>query len=143
MDLSVIIVNYNVRHFLEQCLASVRKAAEHNSCEVFVVDNNSTDGSCSMVRTLFPEVRLIRNPDNAGFSVACNQAIRQSTGDFILLLNPDTVVEENTFSKCLEFMKEHPSAGALGVKMINGNGRLLPESKRALPTPSTARTEVV
>jgi O-antigen biosynthesis protein len=138
MDLSVIIVSYNVRHFLEQCLASVRKAAEHNSCEVLVVDNNSADGSCSMVRMQFPEVSLIRNLNNAGFSVACNQAIRLSKGKFILLLNPDTVVEEDTFTRCLKFMKEHLDAGALGVKMINGNGKLLPESKRSLPTPVTA-----
>jgi len=138
MELSVIIVSYNVRHFLEQCLYSVRKAAEHHTCEIFVVDNNSADGSCSLVTNLFPEVRLIRNTDNAGFSAACNQAIRISKGKFILLLNPDTVVEEDTFTKCLDFMKEHPDAGAMGVKMINGNGKLLPESKRALPTPATA-----
>jgi GT2 family glycosyltransferase len=138
MELSVIIVNYNVRHFLEQCLTSVRKAAEHYSCEIFVVDNNSADGSCSMVSIQFPEVRLIRNLNNVGFSAACNQAIRLSKGNYILLLNPDTVVEEDTFSRCLKFMKEHTDAGALGVKMINGNGKLLPESKRSLPTPATA-----
>lgn len=138
MELSVIIVSYNVRHFLEQCLYSVRKAAEHHSCEIFVVDNNSADGSCSLVSNLFPEVRLIRNSENKGFSAACNQAIRMADGKFILLLNPDTVVEEDTFTKCLNFMEEYPEAGALGVKMINGNGKLLPESKRALPTPATA-----
>jgi GT2 family glycosyltransferase len=138
MDLSVIIVNYNVRHFLEQCLHSVRKASENTDCEIFVVDNNSADGSCSMVISQFPEVRLIRNLHNAGFSAANNQAIRLSTGKFILLLNPDTLVEEDTFTRCLKFMKGHPDAGALGVKMINGNGKLLPESKRALPTPGTA-----
>ena len=138
MDLSVIIVNYNVRHFLEQCLHSVRKASENTDCEIFVVDNNSADGSCSMVIRHFPEVRLIRNLHNAGFSAANNQAIRLSTGKFILLLNPDTLVEEDTFTRCLTFMKGHPDAGALGVKMINGNGKLLPESKRALPTPGTA-----
>lgn len=138
MDLSVIIVNYNVRHFLEQCLLSVRKASENVECEIFVVDNNSADGSCSMVIRQFPEVKLIRNLYNAGFSVANNQAIRRSSGRFILLLNPDTLVEEDTFTMCLSFMKEHPDAGALGVKMINGSGKLLPESKRALPTPGTA-----
>jgi len=138
MDLSVIIVNYNVRYFLEQCLHSVRKASENTGCEIFVVDNNSGDGSCSMVIRQFPEVRLIRNLHNAGFSAANNQAIRLSTGKFILLLNPDTLVEEDTFTRCLTFMKGHPDAGALGVKMINGNGKLLPESKRALPTPGTA-----
>jgi GT2 family glycosyltransferase len=138
MDLSVIIVNYNVRHFLEQCLHSVRKASANIDCEIFVVDNNSVDGSCSMVISQFPEVRLIRNSNNKGFSVANNQAIKLSQGKFILLLNPDTLVEEDTFTRCLEFMKEHPEAGALGVKMINGNGKLLPESKRALPTLGTA-----
>jgi GT2 family glycosyltransferase len=138
MDLSVVIVNYNVRYFLEQCLKSVRKASENISCETFVVDNNSADGSCSMVSISFPEVHLIRNSENEGFSAACNQAIRQSKGDYILLLNPDTVVEEDTFARCLSFMKSHPDAGAIGVKMLNGNGRLHPESKRALPTPSSA-----
>jgi len=138
MDLSVIIVNYNVRYFLEQCLQSVRKASENVDCEIFVVDNNSADGSCSMVIREFPEVKLIRNLHNAGFSVANNQAIRFSSGKFILLLNPDTLVEEDTFTRCLTFMKEHPDAGALGVKMINGSGKLLPESKRALPTPGIA-----
>ena len=138
MDLSIIIVNYNVRHFLEQCLHSVRKASENTECEVFVVDNNSADGSCSMVIEQFPEVKLIRNLHNAGFSAANNQAIRQSRGKYVLLLNPDTLVEEDTFTRCLTFMKGHPDAGALGVKMINGNGKLLPESKRALPTPGTA-----
>jgi GT2 family glycosyltransferase len=138
MDLSVIIVNYNVRHFLEQCLHSVRKASENIDCEIFVVDNNSVDGSCSMVTSIFPEVKLIRNLNNIGFSAANNQAIRLSSGKFILLLNPDTLVEENTFTRCLTFVKEHHDAGALGVKMINGNGKLLPESKRAMPTPKTA-----
>jgi GT2 family glycosyltransferase len=138
MDLSVIIVNYNVRHFLEQCLISVSKAAEKISAEIIVVDNNSADGSCSMVSGNFPAVRLIRNSNNAGFSTACNQAIKISAGRFILLLNPDTVVEEDTFTRCLTFMDEHPEAGAMGVKMINGKGRFLPESKRSLPTPATA-----
>jgi GT2 family glycosyltransferase len=138
MDLSIIIVNYNVRHFLEQCLVSVRKAAENISAEIIVVDNNSADGSCSMVAVSFPEVNLIRNSYNAGFAAACNQAIKVSSGRFILLLNPDTIVEEDTFTKCISFMNGHPDAGAMGVKMINGNGRLLPESKRSLPTPATA-----
>ena len=138
MDLSVIIVSYNVRHFLEQCLHSVRKASEKTDCEIFVVDNNSADGSCSMVIRQFPEVKLIRNLYNAGFSVANNQAIRLSSGKFILLLNPDTLVEEDTFSRCIAFMDGIPDAGALGVKMINGSGKLLPESKRALPSPGTA-----
>jgi len=138
MDLSVVIVNYNVRYFLEQCLLSVRKAAVDIQCEVFVVDNNSADGSCAMVLGKFPEVILIRNRTNRGFSAACNQAITISKGRYILLLNPDTVVEEDTFNKCIAFMINNPHAGALGVKMINGNGKVLPESKRAFPTPSAA-----
>jgi O-antigen biosynthesis protein len=138
MDLTVIIVSYNVRHFLEQCLHSVKKASEKTDCEIFVVDNNSADGSCSMVISQFPEVKLIRNLYNAGFSVANNQAIKLSKGKFILLLNPDTLVEEDTFTRCITFMNGHSDAGAIGVKMINGNGKLLPESKRALPTPGTA-----
>jgi GT2 family glycosyltransferase len=138
MELSVIIVNYNVRYFLEQCLHSVRKASESIDCEIFVVDNNSADGSCSMVSSIFPEVNLIRNRDNKGYSAANNQALRIASGRYVLLLNPDTIVEENTFKKCINFMDGHPDAGATGVRMIDGKGKLLPESKRALPTPGTA-----
>jgi O-antigen biosynthesis protein len=138
MDLSVIIVSYNVRYFLELCLVSVRKAAKHIDCEVFVVDNNSTDDSCSMVRRQFPEVNLITNTDNRGFATANNQAIKLATGRYILLLNPDTILEEDIFGKCIGFMIENPDAGAIGVRMINGNGKFLRESKRALPTPGTA-----
>jgi GT2 family glycosyltransferase len=143
MELSVIIVSYNVRYFLEQCLRSVRNASENIDCEIFVVDNNSADGSCSMVSTEFPEVRLIMNNDNRGFSAANNQALKLAAGRFILLLNPDTIVEENTFKKCITFMDSHPDAGAAGVRMINGKGRLLPESKRSLPTPKTAFFKIV
>lgn len=131
--LSVIIVNYNVKYFLEQCLLSVRKAVEEIEAEVFVVDNNSVDGSCEMVQERFPEVQLIANKENSGFSVANNQAVKQSTGEYVLLLNPDTLVEADTFQKCLDFMDEHPDAGGLGVKMVDGKGRFLPESKRGLP----------
>lgn len=138
MELSVIIVSYNVRHFLEQCLNSVRKASGTIDCEVFVVDNSSADGSCSMVSREFPEVRLIINHANRGFSAANNQALKLATGRYILLLNPDTIVEEETFTRCINFMESHPGAGALGVRMINGKGRFLPESKRGLPTPRTA-----
>jgi len=135
MDLSIIIVNYNVKHFLEQCLHSVKKATEQIDAEVFVVDNNSVDGSVDEIRSKFPWVRLIANQDNVGFSRANNQAIRESSGRYVLLLNPDTVVEENTFSACISFMDDHPDAGAMGVKMIDGKGNFLPESKRSLPTP--------
>ncbi|MDD4646304.1 MAG: glycosyltransferase family 2 protein, partial [Bacteroidales bacterium] len=133
--ISVIIVSYNVRFFLEQCLKSVYRAGQGIPMEVFVVDNNSADGSCVMVRDQFPEVILIENTENTGFSKANNQAMRIAAGEYQLILNPDTVVEESTFQKTLEFMDSHPDAGALGVRMIDGKGAFLPESKRALPTP--------
>ena len=138
MDLSVVIVNYNVRYFLEQCLHAVAKAAKQFETEVFVVDNNSVDGSCAMVREKFPWVKLIENKNNAGFSKANNQALRIAKGRYCLLLNPDTVIEEDTFKKCISFMDGNSMAGALGVKMIDGKGNFLPESKRALPTPVIA-----
>ncbi|AKQ44848.1 hypothetical protein TH63_03170 [Rufibacter radiotolerans] len=141
-DLSVLIVNYNVSYFLEQCLLSVRKAVRGLQVEVFVVDNNSVDGSVEMVRRRFPEVILLANKENLGFSKANNQAIRQSQGKYVLLLNPDTVVEEDTFRKCFEYMEDHPKAGALGVKMMDGAGKFLPESKRGLPTPWVAFCKV-
>lgn len=138
MDLSVVIVNYNVRYFLEQCLHAVYNAARPFETEVFVVDNNSVDGSCAMIREKFPWVKLIENKHNAGFSKANNQALKLAAGKYCLLLNPDTVIEEVTFRNCISFMDEHPDAGALGVKMIDGKANFLPESKRALPTPSVA-----
>ncbi len=138
MKLSVVIVNYNVKYFLEQCLYSVLKAGQDIEMEVFVVDNNSVDGSVSMLKEKFPSVKIIENTDNKGFSKANNQAIRQCCGEYVLLLNPDTVVEEDTFSKIVTFMDAHPDAGGLGVKMLDGKGRFLPESKRGLPTPPVA-----
>ena len=141
MDLSVIIVNYNVRHFLEQALLSVERALVGLDAEVWVVDNNSADASVEMVRARFPWVRVIANPDNPGFSIANNQAIRRSSGKYVLLLNPDTVVKEDTFTRCFDFMEAHPDAGGLGVRMIDGRGRFLPESKRGLPTPWVAFTK--
>lgn len=134
MRLSVIIVNYNVKYFLEQCLHSVLKASEGILAEVIVVDNNSVDGSLEMLHQKFPSVTLIANNDNRGFSKANNQGIRIAKGDYVLLLNPDTVVEEDTFRKVIAFMDAHPEGGALGVKMIDGSGKFLPESKRGLPT---------
>lgn len=138
MKLSIIIVNYNVKFFLEQCLHSVYKAVANLDAEVFVVDNNSVDGSCLMLSEKFPDIILIRNKQNLGFSKANNQAIKRAKGEYILLLNPDTVVEEKTFEKAIQFMDITPDAGGLGVKMIDGKGVFLPESKRGLPTPSVA-----
>ncbi|HEY9885703.1 MAG TPA: glycosyltransferase family 2 protein, partial [Vampirovibrionales bacterium] len=138
MKLSIIIVNYNVQYFLENCLNSVFQALKNIEAEVFVVDNNSVDGSLKMLETKFPQVKLIANKKNQGFSKANNQAIRQAKGEFVLLLNPDTVVEENTFEICLNFFDEHKKAGGIGVKMLDGKGHFLPESKRGLPTPKVA-----
>lgn len=138
IDLSVVIVNYNVSYFLEQCLHSVLRASENINCEILVVDNNSVDGSVEMVRAKFPGVKLIANTDNRGFSRANNQAIRIAKGRYVLLLNPDTLVEEDTFEKSVAFMDAHPDAGGLGVKMIDGKGQFLAESKRGLPTPAVA-----
>ncbi len=138
MKLSVIIVNYNVQGFLEHCLYSVQKALKGIDAEVWVVDNNSVDGSMQMVKEKFHEVRLIENKINYGFSYANNQAIKEAKGEYVLLLNPDTVVEEDTFSKVIAFMDGHQVAGGLGVKMLDGKGHFLPESKRSLPTPEVA-----
>jgi len=138
MDLSVIIVSFNVRDFLKQCLLSVYKASVNIDCEIFVIDNNSTDGSCELVEQEFPQVILIKNKVNNGFSTANNQALKQTKSRFILLLNPDTLVKDDTFARSINFMNNHPDAGAMGVRMINGEGRFLPESKRALPTLKTA-----
>lgn len=138
MTLSVIIVNYNVQYFLEQCLQSVAVAAEGIDTEVWVVDNNSVDGSVAMVRDKFPHVHLIANHDNPGFAKANNQALKQCTGKYCLLLNPDTVVERDCFRQCIDFMEQHPDCGGLGVKMINGEGVYLKESKRGFPSPKTS-----
>ncbi len=141
MQLSIVIVSYNVRYFLEQCLLSVERATAGMDAETWVVDNNSADASVEMVRRRFPWVRVIANDDNPGFSVANNQALRQSGGKYVLLLNPDTVVQEDTFRRCFEFAEAHPRLGGLGVAMMDGSGRFLPESKRGLPTPWVAFTK--
>ncbi len=135
MTLTVIIVSYNVKKHLEQCLYSVQKASAGIETEVYVVDNNSVDGSVELIKNSFPKIKLITNKDNKGFATACNQALSVTKSKYALLLNPDTIVAENSFSSCLQFMESNPDAGALGVKMINGKGKFLPESKRSLPTP--------
>ena len=138
MDLTVVIVNYNVSDLLRNCLRSVYKATETIDSEIFVVDNNSADDSCFMVSCEYPEVKLICNTVNAGFAAANNQALRKACGRYILLLNPDTVVTEDALTKSIEFMDSHPDGGALGVKMKDGDGDYLPESKRALPSAGSA-----
>lgn len=123
---------------MEQCILSAQKAAEKVSTEIIVVDNASRDGSIEMVQEKFPEVVLIANKDNVGFSKANNQGMRIAKGEYVLLLNPDTIVEEDTFEKCVSFMDQTPDSGGLGVKMVDGKGNFLPESKRGLPTPTVA-----
>lgn len=136
--LSVIIVNYNVQFFLENCLHSVFRALNGIEGEVIVVDNNSVDGSIEMLKEKFPQVKLIANKENSGFSRANNQAMKIAKGDAFLLLNPDTVVEEDTFRCCLDFYEKNEKVGGLGVMMLDGKGNFLPESKRGLPTPEVA-----
>ncbi len=138
MKLSIVIVNYNVKYFLKQCLDSAVRAIENIDAEIFVVDNDSKDGSNEMIKKHFKDVILIENKKNVGFSKANNQAIRISKGEYVLLLNPDTIVAEDTFEKVITFMDKTPKAGGLGVRMIDGNGNFLPESKRGLPTPEVA-----
>jgi len=138
MKLSIVIVNFNVRYFLEHALHSVYNAIPNIDTEIFVVDNASSDDSVQMLKSKFPNVKLIANSENTGFSVANNQAIRLATGEYILLLNPDTLVEEDTFRKCIDLMDKKKSIGGLGVKMIDGSGEFLPESKRGFPSPSVA-----
>ena len=144
MRLSIVIVNYNVKYFLKQCLSSVygsqRKLADGSELEldVWVVDNDSVDGSVEMVRADFPQVHVIENHENVGFAKANNQALTGAAGQCLLLLNPDTVVESDTFVRCINFMEEHPDCGGLTVKMVDGDGNFLKESKRGFPTPEAS-----
>jgi GT2 family glycosyltransferase len=138
MKLSVIIVNYNVAFFLEQCLNSVFASTANFEYEVFVVDNNSVDNSLEMIAEKYPLVHLLANKENLGFSKANNQAMRICKGEYVLLLNPDTLIEVDTLQKVVDFMDAHPEGGGLGVKMVDGKGNYLPESKRGLPTPAAA-----
>lgn len=134
MQLSVIIVNYNVKYFLEQCLHSVVKAIDGINAEILVIDNDSKDGSIAYLQPIFPRVKFIANNTNDGFAKANNKALALSNGDYVLFLNPDTIVPEDCFRNCINFFKEHNDCGALGVQMIDGSGKFLPESKRAFPS---------
>ena len=143
MKLSVVIVSYNVRLLLEACLRSVEKALEGIDGEIYVVDNHSQDGSVDYLQPLFPSVHFIANADNRGFARANNQAIRQSEAEYVLLLNPDTVVYENTLRGCVDFLDSHPEAGGAGVRMLTREGRPAPESRRAIPTPWVAMMKML
>ena len=144
MQLSVIILNYNVRYFLEQCVLSVQKALENIEGEIIVIDNNSSDDSCTMMKELFPNVKLIENKENLGFPKGNNIGVAQAKGEYICILNPDTVVAEDTFTSILNSKLEtrNSQLGIIGCKLIDGTGNFLPESKRGVPTPWVAFTKI-
>ena len=138
MVLSIVIVNYNVKEFLTQCLESIYRSKTEYTFEVIVVDNASADSGESRILKAFPEVRWIANTENIGFGRANNQGFEAAKGTYTLILNPDTVVQEDTLEVCIDYLKSHPEVGGLGIKGIDGTGQFLPESKRGLPTPMTA-----
>ena len=142
MQLSIIILNYNVRYFLELCVLSVQKAIQNLDAEIIVIDNNSSDDSCAMMKQLFPNIKLIENKENSGFPKGNNIAVKEAKGEYICILNPDTVVAEDTFEKVLAFAKRQTDLGIVGCKLIDGTGNFLPESKRGIPTPWVAFTKI-
>lgn len=142
MQLSVIILNYNVRYFLEQCVLSVQRALEGIDAEIIVVDNNSPDDSCAMMKERFPDVKLIENKDNPGFPKGNNIGVAAAKGEYVCILNPDTIVAEDTFVKAFAFAESKSDLGIMGVKLIDGRGCFLPESKRGVPTPWVAFTKI-
>ena len=142
MQLSVIILNYNVSKFLEQCVLSVQNALTTIDAEIIVIDNNSQDNSCAMMKQRFPEIKLIENKQNLGFPKGNNIGVAAAKGEYICILNPDTVVAEDTFLKVLAFAKKQKNLGIVGCKLIDGTGNFLPESKRGIPTPFVAFTKI-
>jgi len=142
MQLSVIILNYNVRYFLELCVLSVQKAIQNLDAEIIVVDNHSSDDSCAMMHERFPSIKLIENKENLGFPKGNNIAVKEAKGEYICILNPDTVVAEDTFEKILAFAQRQYDLGIVGCKLIDGTGHFLPESKRGVPTPWVAFTKI-
>ncbi|HET6723552.1 MAG TPA: glycosyltransferase family 2 protein [Chitinophagaceae bacterium] len=138
MELSIVIVNYNSKFLIEQCLGSVRKAITGIDTEIIVVDNNSTDGSRDYLADKFPGLKFIFNNDNAGYAKACNQGFKISSGSYVLFLNPDTVLSENCLAGCISFFESHPDAGAAGVRMLDSQGNFLKESKRGVPSASAS-----
>jgi GT2 family glycosyltransferase len=143
MKLSVIILNYNVRYFLELCLKSAEVAIQNIDAEIIVVDNNSPDDSCDMVKQLFPSVRLIENKENSGFSKGNNIGVAQAKGEYLCILNPDTVVSEDTFTKLIDFSDSKENLGIVGCQLIDGKGKFLPESKRNIPNPKVALKKLI
>ncbi|MEZ4859047.1 MAG: glycosyltransferase family 2 protein [Flavobacteriaceae bacterium] len=143
MKLSVIILNYNVKYFLQQCILSVQRALQDLDAEIIVVDNASTDGSCLMVKNHFPTIKCIENKENVGFSKANNQGVSEALGEYVCILNPDTAVAEDTFKKCFAFAETKENMGALGIYYLDGTGNFLPESKRNLPTPTRSLLKIL
>jgi len=143
MDLTIIIVNYNVKEFLEQSIISIKKSCKAIQYELFIVDNASSDGSVELIRRKFPEIDLIANTENRGFAAANNQAIKQAQGDYILLINPDTIVQEDSFSVILDFFKKQPDCGMVGCKIMNPDGSLQLACRRSFPTPWVAFTKII
>ncbi|MFK7748260.1 MAG: glycosyltransferase family 2 protein [Kordia sp.] len=143
MQLSVIILNYNVRYFLEACIRSVQAAITTLDAEIIVVDNNSPDDSCDMMRNTFPEIQLIANTENVGFAKANNQAVKVAKGQYVCILNPDTIVTEDTFIQLLKFAEKTENLGSIGCKLIDGSGAFLPESKRNIPTPMVSVKKIL
>lgn len=146
MQLSIIILNYNVRHFLELCVLSVQNAVQNLDAEIIVIDNNSPDDSCEMMKQRFPDVKLIENKENSGFPKGNNIGVAQAQGEYICILNPDTVVAEDTFERILNFVSssavEKDKIGIIGCKLVDGTGNFLSESKRGIPTPFVAFTKI-
>ncbi len=138
VQLSIIIVSYNSRSLIEQCLVSINKAIFGINTEIIIVDNNSKDGSKEYLSSNFPGVKLIFNNENLGFAKACNLGYKNSSGEYILFLNPDTILSETCLTDCISFFKAHSDAGAVGVRMLDDKGKFLKESKRGLPSPSAS-----
>ena len=143
LEISVVIVNYNVRDYLHQSLVSIQKALKGIRSEIIVVDNASDDGSVEMLRRQFPDIHLYINNTNYGFAKANNLALKSTRGKYILLINPDTVVQEDTIRVMLEFFKNHPDAGLAGCKILNPDGTFQPGCRRSFPTPWIAFTKLI
>ena len=148
MQLSAIIVSYNVKYYLAQCILSLLKSGTALDFEIIVVDNASSDGTEDLLHQLFPaewgsKLKFIENKHNAGFGKANNQALKIAQGQFILYINPDTLVGEDTLLNCLAFYEKHPAAGALGVRMLQANGAFAPESRRGNPNPFTSLCKIL
>jgi GT2 family glycosyltransferase/lipopolysaccharide/colanic/teichoic acid biosynthesis glycosyltransferase len=142
-DISIIIVNYNVKAFIEQCLMAIERAKRDLKLEIFVVDNASVDGSQAMIKKRFPHVHLIENKKNIGFSRANNQALRKAKGEYVLILNPDTLIQEDTLSVLKDYLDEHQDAGAVGCKLINPDGSYQVASRRSFPYPWVAFSRIL